>query len=103
MARTHRRTVPNAGGKTEKISQLKSENLKQRKLINRQRRNLKDLTGIINGAKRAAEAGDYLRVAALVSVNIKYPPSAAVECNHEYVHKYVDICKHCREVFNGDV
>jgi hypothetical protein len=96
-SRSHK--PPDSGGKAEKISKLKRTNLELRKLINRQRRNVKDLTGIIVSAKRAAASGDYLRTAALVSVNIKYPPTAAVDCNHEWTHKTVDICKHCKEVF----
>jgi hypothetical protein len=42
-----------------------------------------------------------VRCFALVSANVKYPPSAAVPCNHEWTHKYADVCKHCGEVFIG--
>lgn len=102
MARTNRRTVPpNAGGLKSRLDKAKKENATLRTLTNRQRRNIKDLTSIIVGAKRAAEKGDMVRCFALVSANVKYPPSAAVPCNHEWTHKYADVCKHCGEVFIG--
>lgn len=104
MSRTKRKNIPpNSGGLKSRLDKSKKENSSLRTLTNRQRRNIKDLTSIIVGAKRAAEKGDMLRCFALISANVKYPPAARVDCDHEWIHKYVDICKHCKEVFNGDV
>lgn len=97
MARTNRRNVPpNSGGLKSRLDKAKKENMKLRVLTNRQRRNIKDLTSIIVGAKRAAEKGDMVRCFALVSANVKYPPSAAITCNHELVTDFVTYCKHCK-------
>ena len=101
MGRTQRKHIPpNSGGLKSRLDKAKKENSKLRVLANRQRRNIKDLTSIIVGARRAAENGDMVRCFALVSCNVKYPPSAAVDCNHEWVHKSIDVCKHCEEVWN---
>ena len=96
VGKTNRRAIPpNSGGLKDRLNKSKKETAQLRTLTNRQRRNIKDLTSIIAGAKRAAEKGDMLRCFALVSDNIKYPPSAAVECAHEFEYRYADICNHC--------
>lgn len=91
-----RNLPPNRGGLKSRLDKAKKENMALRVLTNRQRRNLKDLTGIIIGVRRALKAGDTIRAFALVSGNIKYPPSAAITCDHELVTDFVTYCKHCK-------
>jgi hypothetical protein len=99
VGKTNRRNVPpHSGGLKSRLDKSKKENMALRVLTNRQRRNIKDLTSIIIGAKRAAEKGDMVRCFALVSANVKYPPSAAIDCNHEYTTDFVSYCQHCKEV-----
>jgi hypothetical protein len=86
---------------TDRLNKSKRENQKLRTLASRQRRNIKHLVALIQQARRAIRDADVLRTAALLEANIKYPPSCACECNHEWTHKYVDICKHCGEIYNG--
>lgn len=64
----------------------------------RLRRNVKHLVAIIQQARKAIRDNDLLRTATLLEANIKYPPSAAINCKHEYVHKYVRVCSHCKEM-----
>ena len=81
-----------------RLSDTRKENARQRKLINRQRRNLKVLTSVIINAQRAIEKGDVLRAVAIVSVPIKYPPAAAMECKHEWQSRWKLQCALCKEV-----
>jgi hypothetical protein len=98
----HPRSVSPRQVATEKLRQVKRENLRLQVLVKKlmsvsdqQRRDLKDLTEIILGAKRAVNNGDMVRCYALLSGYIKHPPSAAVNCKHEFSTRTVRICNHC--------
>ena len=99
-SRSHK-PPPNAGGLKSKLDKSKRENAQLRRLTNRQRRNLKDLTAIILNAKKALGQGDVLRATALVSGNIKYPPSSAIDldvCPQHGLHaRFVKMCDVCKK------
>ncbi len=85
----------------DRLSKSKRDNQKLHTLASRQRRNIKHLTAIVLNTKRALEANDVLRAMALVSGNIKYPPSAAKgldKCpDHGLNNTFVLTCSTCLE------
>ena len=88
---------PNRGGLKSRLDKTKKENMKLRSLSNRQRRNVKHLVSLIQQARVAIRDGNVLRTAALLEANIKYPPSAAVDCHHDWDYVSVRRCSICKE------
>lgn len=100
MSRSRRNLPPNSGGLKSKLDKSKKENMHLRVLAKRQRRNIKDLAGVIVSAQRAVGKGDMLRVVALISTSIKYPPAMMdhnTECDHTFSLRMAELCVYCGE------
>lgn len=85
----------------ERSKKAEREVARLRTLASRQRRNIKNLVAVILNARKALEQEDNLRLLALLSGNVKYPPAVAKgveECpQHGDKCIWVQVCDICGE------